>query len=109
MKKTISFSTEVEVLTQSMTSCVALKHLVIDTSKQFSYSCAAEYLRELIKKDVKENDTKVSMPVVFASRMENNCSNVADAASDCCEYIIDCKHFAYYVELTLSRIMYEYK
>ena len=109
MKKTISFSTEVEVLAQSMTSCVVLKHLVIDTSKQFSYSCAAEYLRELIKKDVKENDTKVSMPVVFASRMENNCSNVADAASDCCEYIIDCKHFAYYVELTLSRIMYEYK
>ena len=82
---------------------------MIDTSKQLSYRCAAEYLRELIKKDVKENDTKVSMPVVFASRMENNCSNVADAASDCCEYIIDCKHFAYYVELTLSRIMYEYK
>ena len=109
MKKTISFSTEVEVLTQSMTSCVVLKHLVIDTSKQFSYSCAAEYLRELIKKDVKENDTKVSMPVVFASRMEKDCSNVADAASECCEYIIDCKHFAYYVELTLSRIMYEYK
>ena len=109
MKKTISLSTEVAVLTQSVTSCVVLKHLVIDTSKQFSYSCAAEYLRELIKKDVKENDTKVSMPVVFASRMENNCSNVADAASDCCEYIIDCKHFAYYVELTLSRIMYEYK
>ena len=109
MKKTISFSTEVEVLTQSMTSCVVLKHLVIDTSKQFSYSCAAEYLRELIKKDVKENDTKVSMPVVFASRIEKNCSNVADAASECCEYIIDCKHFAYYVELTLSRIMYEYK
>ena len=109
MKKTISFSTEVEVLTQSMTSCVVLKHLVIDTSKQFSYSCAAEYLRELIKKDVKENDTKVTMPVVFASRMEKNCSNVADAASDCCEYIIDCKDFAYYVELTLSRIMYEYK
>ena len=109
MKKTISFSTEVEVLTQSITSCVVLKHLVIETSKQFSYSCDAEYLRELIKKDVKENDTKVSMPVVFASRMEKNCSNVADAASDCCEYIIDCKHFAYYVELTLSRIMYEYK
>ena len=109
MKKTTSFSTEVEVLTQSVTSCVVLKYLVIDTSKQFSYSCAAEYLRELIKKDVKENDTKVSMPVVFASRMEKNCSNVADATSDCCEYIIDCKHFAYYVELTLSRIMYEYK
>ena len=109
MKKTISFSTEVEVLTQSMTSCVVLKHLVIDTSKQFSYSCAAEYLRELIKKDIKENDTKVSMPVVFASRMEKNCSNVASASSDCCEYIIDCKHVAYYVELTLSRIMYEYK
>ena len=67
MKKTISFSTEVEVLTQSVTSCVVLKHLVIDTSKQFSYSCAAEYLRELIKKDIKENDTKVSLPVVFAS------------------------------------------
>ena len=109
MKKTISVSTEVEVLTQSVTSCVVLKHRVIDTSKQFSYSCAAEYLRELIKKDVKENDTKVSMPVVFASRMEKNCSNVADATSDCCEYIIVCKHCASFVELTLSRIMYEYK
>ena len=109
MKKTISFSTEVEVLTQSVTSCVVLKHLVIDTSKQFSYSCAAEYLRTLIKEAVKENDPKVSLPIVHPSRMETNCSNVADATSDCCEYIIDCKHFAYYVELTLSRIMYEYK
>lgn len=109
MKKTISFSTEVEVLTQSMTSCVVLKCLVIDTSKQFSYSCAAEYLRELIKEDVKENDTKVSIPIVYPSRMEKDCPNVANAASDCCEYVIDCKHFVNYVELTLSRIMYEYK
>lgn len=108
MKKTISFSTEVEVLAQSRTSCVVIKQINLNT-EDCSYACAAEYLRKLIKEDAEANGIDLMLPVVYSCRMDKDCPNIANAVSDSCEYIIDCKHFVNQVMLTVSRITYEYK
>ena len=108
MKKIISFSTEVEVLAQSRTSYVVIKQITLNT-EDCSYACAAEYLRKLIKEDAEANGIDLMLPVVYSSIMDKDCPNIANAVSDSCEYIIDCKHFVNQVMLTVSRITYEYK
>lgn len=108
MKKTISFSTEVEVLAQSRTSCVVIKQINLNT-ENCSYACAAEYLRKLIKEDAEVNGIDLLLPVVYSSMMDKDCPNVANAVSDCCEYTVECTHIGSQVFLILSRITYEYK
>ena len=108
MKKTISFSTEVEVLAQSRTSYVVIKQINLNT-EDCSYACAAEYLRKLIKEDAKANGIDLLLPVVYSSMMDKDCPNIANAVSDSCEYIVSCKHFVNRVILTVSRFTYEYK
>lgn len=108
MKKTISFSTEVEFLEQSRVSCVILKQITL-SSEDCSYACAAEYLRKLIKEDAKANGIDLLLPVVYSCMMDKDCPNIANAVSDCCEYTVECTHIGSQVFLILSRITYEYK